>query len=565
MSRPSRKVRLSVLFLVLPMLLLGLNASCGDSPAENPAKEQGAEPHDSVDMPVDSGGEGQADSVDGGTVDSPGDGPAGDGGPPQDGTSPDSPSGATIVECSNPPVQPPTSGTCTISKGDGKAILFTGTILVPGTVLKRGRLLIMPDPKAKYGVNWTIACVGCDCQAEVAATKATVVVCPNGVISPGLVNPHDHITYTEMWPKSHGDERYEHRHDWRKAKNGHTKISSSSNKSKRGVEWGEVRMLLSGVTSIAGSGGKTGLIRNLDRTYREGLPGKLDYTTFPLGDSSGTKRTNDCGYSWSDTEKVFAGIDAYLPHIAEGIDDAANNEWRCSSGAAKGGHDLVTNKTAVIHGIGLKPPGIAEMAAERTALIWSPRSNVDLYGHTAQTPIFDRMGVTISLGTDWTASGSMNMIRELRCADYLNREHHNSHFTDEHLFRMATSGAARACGVSDMAGSLVKGYVADLAIYVGDKRNPYRAIIDAEMQDVVLVLRGGKPLYGDAKLVEVLAGADQCDELEVCKVNKRICLTSEIGINLAALKKEVEAANPYPLFYCGKPKDDNFMAMVSSS
>ena len=50
------------------------------------------------------------------------------------------------------------------------------------------------------------------------------------------------------------------------------------------------------------------------------------------------------------------------------------------------------------------------------SLIWSPRSNVALYGDTAPVTLYDRMGVNIGLGTDWLISGSMNMLRELACA-----------------------------------------------------------------------------------------------------------------------------------------------------
>ena len=42
-----------------------------------------------------------------------------------------------------------------------------------------------------------------------------MIDCPEGVISPGLINPHDHITYTEGDPLAPTSKRYDHRHDWR--------------------------------------------------------------------------------------------------------------------------------------------------------------------------------------------------------------------------------------------------------------------------------------------------------------------------------------------------------------
>ena len=50
--------------------------------------------------------------------------------------------------------------------------------------------------------------------------------------------------------------------------------------------------------------------------------------------------------------------------------------------------------------------------------------------------MLDSQGVAISLGTDWLPSGSMNLNRELACADYLNTSYYASHFTDQQLWEM---------------------------------------------------------------------------------------------------------------------------------
>ena len=50
-------------------------------------------------------------------------------------------------------------------------------------------------------------------------------------------------------------------------------------------------------------------------------------------------------------------------------------------------------------------------------------------------------------------------------------------------------------------GRLGPGCVADIAMFDGRPARTHRAVIDAGVDDVVLVLRGGKPLYGDADLM----------------------------------------------------------------
>ena len=54
------------------------------------------------------------------------------------------------------------------------------------------------------------------------------------------------------------------------------------------------------------------------------------------------------------------------------------------------------------------------MAQNGTALIWSPRSNITLYGDTARVTEARAPRRAIALGTDWMPSGSMNLLRELQ-------------------------------------------------------------------------------------------------------------------------------------------------------
>ena len=60
----------------------------------------------------------------------------------------------------------------------------------------------------------------------------------------------------------------------------------------------------------------------------------------------------------------------------------------------------------------------------------------------------------MALGTDWMPSGSMNLLRELKCADSLNTNYYAKHFSDGDLWRMVTYNAAWAAGASDMIGAL---------------------------------------------------------------------------------------------------------------
>ncbi|HHO53270.1 MAG TPA: hypothetical protein ENK18_20955, partial [Deltaproteobacteria bacterium] len=344
------------------------------------------------------------------------------------------------------------------------------------------------------------------------------------------------------------------RHDWRRGTRGHTEIPSSSDRSQEAVLYGELRMLLGGATSIAGSSSEgEGLMRNLDdAALNEGLGGwEVGYETFPLGDIDGDLYASGCDGYYIDPPWVLDDR-IYLPHISEGIDAEANNEFRCLSGIDPGGEDLIADNTSIIHGIGLTTSDVAEVSREGAHLVWSPRSNVSLYGETAQVVLYDNLAVPIALGTDWVPSGSGTLLRELQCADQLNRDQYGGHFSDRDLWLMVTRNAAVATGSDGQLGRLREGFIADVAIFAKGGAELHRAVIEADIPDVQLVLRGSEPLTGDADLISgLLSPADYsaCEALDDCVSEHVVCMDT---LSLAAVEAAV-GGGAYDLTICGVP------------
>ncbi len=449
-----------------------------------------------------------------------------------------------VTECGGPAITPPTTGTCSVTDGTSGKV-FRGTVLAPNEVLHRGEVLVNDA-----GI---IVCSSCDCSAAPGYAQATVIACANGVISPGLINPHDHITYANNAPVGHGTERFDHRNEWRTGANGHTDLQYNSGASIAVVQFAELRFVMGGATSTVSSGGKAGLARNLDSSdLLEGLPiQSADFDTFPLDDSSGTMLASGCAYGANRTTHAHVDtVAAYLPHLAEGVAVASHNELLCTNDT-QGAFDLMEPPTAIIHGVAALPTDIAPLRADQTRLIWSPRSNVDLYGNTAPVTMFDALGVAIALGTDWMPSGSMNLLRELKCADSLNTNYFATHFSDGDLWRMVTYNAAWAAGAADMIGALKPGYVADISIFDGAVSKDHRAVIDAGVEDVVLVVRGGKVLYGDdAVVADPMIGGAACETLDVCTHAKRACVAQDLGGGATLASIRTAGEKYYPLFFC---------------
>jgi hypothetical protein len=475
------------------------------------------------------------------------------------------PDGPPNVEVVCEELAPVASGTCQVTPGSATRLL-KGIVLTPSTVFRGGQVLIDGDGQ--------ISCAGCDC----GTGGETIVSCPDGVISPGLINAHDHTQFANSYPYGASlypnDEsvRYEDRQQWREGDTGRPRIRKSGTASNNQVTWGELRFVMGGGTSIVGEGAVAGLLRNLDKggDLQEGLAQTpVEFDTFPLDDfSGGQRRDGDCNYGGEPTGPDSPAVeraDSYEPHISEGINISAHNEFLCQSSdsydtAAPGiSNNLLLTKTAIIHAIGLNAQDYASMSAAGTALIWSPRSNVSLYGDTARVTTAARLGVELALGTDWMPSGSMNMLRELKCAASLNETYYSNFFTDEQLWRMVTSGAASVTATDDKIGTLAAGTVADISIFAAHGKT-YRAVIDAESEDVVMVMRGGKVLYGDANVVSGLAAdAGTCDAVDVCGTPKSLCLMSEVGQSYPQLldaAKHGDGTPAYPAFFCDVPPDE---------
>jgi len=439
-----------------------------------------------------------------------------------------------------------TSGICDATAGTGAATLIRGTVLGDTTTWENGSVLIENDK---------IVCVGCDCASHGSYATAKRIDCAGAVISPGLINGHAHLNFTEGTPIDHGATRYDHRHEWRQAlstpANPHGTGANSA-----GMRWGELRMMLGGATSYVGFTRANGMLRNIDSLENDDEARGFQravFDTFSLGDSDRDFHA-DCGWDFRRDEREVAGMSAYLPHVAEGINNYAVEEFRCQSSSFDGGQDYVEKNVSHIHAIGLQAKDLYNMARDKARIIWSLRSNISLYGMTAKVTVFDRLGGTIALGTDWTYSGSANVLRELQCADSFNRDYLNGYFTDKQLWKMSTINAAISNGTEGLIGSLDVGKQADITVVGGG--TDHRAVLEADNSDIAFVMRDGRVLYGEA---DVLTGiGESCESLTVCGEARSVCASREFdGATFASIQSTVNGGTAaYPAILCGAPPSE---------
>lgn len=478
----------------------------------------------------------------------------------------------TITEC-GPEYSNAQSGLCDVEGGSAR-VLLRGDVMLPDELLRRGQVLIDGD---------TILCAGCGCEDTIAAVGATKITCPDGLITPGLINAHEHLNFTERPPPPDTGHRYNHRNEWRLEEP--PNVPQWSNMYGKSEAWGEMRHVFGGATSVVGGAVSGGFLRNLDRKPYLGndlVHTRVCFEVFPLNDGA-LETVSSCDQFTAEDTSMINNAHGFAPHVAEGVNERAALEFTCL-------HDLepewVTDGAGIIHALALRPPDIIRMVDE-AGLLWSPRSNTRLYGMTARAPLFDRLGVDIGIGTDWLATGSMSMPRELACAKTWSETYWNGYFTDEQLVGMATHVNARILGFDDVLGRLEPSLRADITIWNASEDLDYAAVVNAGPDDVALVLRGGAPLYGDRALVEALVPNRQhrlCELLDVCGVEKRLCAEREIEEDTTTLRGEIlealwapvrngeyDEGLLYPLFYCGDepegepecvPKRDGYTGVI---
>ncbi len=406
-----------------------------------------------------------------------------------------------------------TASTCVPVSGDPTLVRLRGTLWTGDVTINDGEVFVST-------VTGKILCVGQDCSATAGAGKATVL-CTEGIITPGLINPHDHGTYNHL-PRWQHTKKYGDRYQWQgDASYLAFKLPQSTTYSKslcEVVKWTELREIVAGTTSIQGVTSSVpacakGLVRDLDDTH--GASGLSGYTIdTQVTKISGTTAT--AAAAWAAGLKT-GSVSGLILHLGEGVDAGAKAEWYAL--VDKG---LALPGVSLIHATGLGGTELADAQQVGIQLIWSPQSNLDLYGDTTRVPTALNLGMTVALGPDWTPSGSMNQLDEMKCAKRLSDRRWGGLLTDDRVLHMVTTEAAKALGAQGDIGRLATGYLADISVFSGDRSTPAKSVIAARPETVKLVLIAGKPVYGDAALVAALQPTG-CDAFDACGQKKAIC------------------------------------------
>ena len=410
----------------------------------------------------------------------------------------------------------------------GKVVTMAGPVIAAGAVyLSQGDIVAVQDAQ----------------QPPPAGFAAAPVIDTGGVIYPGLLDLHNHLAYNIL-PLWKVPRRFDNRSQWLSRADYRrdvgepmeTLTGAGPDMLKAIIRYIEVKLLLGGVTSGQGMKSKfggnqlyRGLIRNFEVPDAPGLPVAGSHVVDLKADEVATFR---------------ADLDTGRPmffHLAEGIDVHARQQYKLLAENA-----LLRSNLIGIHSLALLPAQRRKMAQAGSRVVWSPLSNSLLYGKTIDPRQLADSQVVFGLGSDWTPSGSRNLLFELKVA-WLTSQHADGVFDFRRLAEAATRSAARVCAWDVRLGTVEAGKLGDLLVLENRVADPFENLVRATEREVRMVIIGGQLRYGDsAAFAPLQLPAGDLEPIQVGGRPRQLYLKQEgsllSGLTFAAARQRLEAA-----------------------
>jgi hypothetical protein len=145
----------------------------------------------------------------------------------------------------------------------------------------------------------------------------------------------------------------------------------------------------------------------------------------------------------------------------------------------------------------------------------------------------------IGIGSDWSPSGSKNLLFELRVARLVAQA--SGAISDRDLIAMATIEAAGILGWQKVLGSLEAGKRADILVVGGRAHDAYEHLFHCRESDVDLVVIDGIARSGSVRLMTAVGRGTPTEEVSVGDTTRLIDLAQD-GVDPAIAALSLAAA-----------------------
>jgi hypothetical protein len=188
----------------------------------------------------------------------------------------------------------------------------------------------------------------------------------------------------------------------------------------------------------------------------------------------------------------------FITHLEEGFDEESQR-----------GVDILEelgcldDHTVLVHCIGFSDEDIQKTRRAGAHIAWCPASNVFMFNVTMKVRKMLEAGINIGLGTDSTATGSINILEEMRFARDTYRRMYGEELAARTLVNMVTVNPAKAFRMQKETGNLAEGKLADVLVMKQHKEDPWESLVAMRIEDIELLVQEGVPIYGDARHEEL--------------------------------------------------------------
>jgi len=392
-------------------------------------------------------------------------------------------------------------------------------VALAGRVVTMDETFTVKPDAIVYIDRGSIVAVQDRAQAAPPGFDGVTAVETGGTLFPGLIELHNHLSYNALPLWSPVPKRFQHRGQWpdhpdyRKLISGPMRVVGEYRDSQGKpallaplVRYVECKCLLGGVTTTQGI--MLSSNAGVQRFYR-GIVRNVERTDEPdLSEALGRIPDVDAKDARAFLGRLKKEDSCFLLHLSEGVtksgqlDSVARKHFLALEIAPD--QWAINDRFTGIHAAGLLPEDFDVLAQHGGSIVWSPLSNLLLYGDTARVDAAKRAGVRIGLGSDWSPSGSKNLLGELKVAWLYSQHALDGLFSARDVVSMATREAAAILKWQKALGTLEQGKRADLLVIDGVKGDPYEALIRAKETAIHLVMINGIGRYGTPALMEAL-------------------------------------------------------------
>jgi len=200
-------------------------------------------------------------------------------------------------------------------------------------------------------------------------------------------------------------------------------------------------------------------------------------------------------------EKAVKNKWPFITHLSEGFDQEA---MQSISKLEK--LKILDSHCLLIHCIAFSDEDIEKVAEAGASVSWCGFSNMFMFNVTCKIRKLIKAGVNVTIGTDSSATGSANLLAELKFDRELYRKLYGEDLSAEKIFEMITVNSAKAFWMQDRIGSLEEGMLGDILVLKANDDDPYENLVNADMQDIELLVLAGKPIYGEERFLDIFNG-----------------------------------------------------------